>query len=255
MRLTALPALEDNYIWVLAGADGHALVVDPGEAAPVLAAADQGLRPAAVLLTHHHGDHIGGVAALRGRWPTLPVYAPDDARIGIDAVTPVGDGAVLDLPGGRFEALAVPGHTLSHLAYTGAGLLFSGDTLFSLGCGRMFEGSPPQMLASLQRLAALPAATQVCCGHEYTLSNARFALHVDPANEALQRRHQEVQAMRDAARPTLPVTLGDELATNPFLRTATPAIRRAVAGRLGREAVDEVEVFAELRRWKDGFRA
>lgn len=254
MRLTALPAFEDNYIWALAAADGAAIVVDPGDAGPVLEAAAHGLRPAAVLLTHHHADHIGGVAALRARWPQLPVYGPDDPRIAF-AYTELADGAELDLLGSRFAVLAVPGHTRSHLAYVGAGALFCGDTLFSLGCGRMFEGTPPQMLASLRRLAALPGDTLVCCGHEYTLSNARFALQVDPANAALRRRHEEVQAMRTAAQPTLPVPLASELACNPFLRIDTAEVRAAIAARLGRTPVDATEVFAELRRWKDDFRA
>jgi hydroxyacylglutathione hydrolase len=141
------------------------------------------------------------------------------------------------------------------VAYVGHGHLFSGDTLFSLGCGRMFEGTPSQMLGSLQRLAALPGATLLCCGHEYTLANAAFAVTVDPTNAALRQRHQEVQAMRHAARPTVPVSLASEVATNPFLRTASAAIQQAVGARLGRSARDEVDVFAELRRWKDDFRA
>ena len=255
MRLTALPAFEDNYIWALADDDGNAVIVDPGDAAPVLAASERGLCPAGLLITHHHPDHAGGVAALRQRWPALPVFAPDDPRIP-DATERVGEGDRFQLNGWEFQVLSVPGHTLSHIAFHGAeGHLFCGDTLFSLGCGRLFEGTPSQMLASLEHLASLPGDTAVCCGHEYTLANAAFARAVDPANDALRRRTEEAQAMRSADRPTLPSTLALELATNPFLRVDATAIRKAVTARLGRQPVDRAEVFAELRRWKDGFRA
>ena len=254
MRLTALPAFQDNYIWALQAADAHTVFVDPGQAQPVLDAAAQGMQPAAILLTHHHDDHIGGVAELRRHWPQLPVFAPEDERIGL-ACEQVGEGDRVELPGFDFTVLAVPGHTRSHIAFHGHGHLFCGDTLFSLGCGRMFEGMPAQMLASLQRLAALPAQTLVCCGHEYTLGNAVFARHVDPANAALQRRQKEVQDMRSRCLPTVPSLLVDERVCNPFLRTAEAAIVAAVAARLGRAPVDEAETFAELRRWKDGFRA
>ena len=278
MQLQALPAFEDNYIWVLSADDGRALVVDPGEAAPVLAAADRGLIPAAVLLTHHHHDHIGGTAELLRHWPQLPVIAPHDDRIAV-ATRRVGDGDRLELDGWRLEVIGVPGHTLSHIAFhlpggdgdgtgsghthsgsdsppfDGAGLLFCGDTLFSLGCGRLFEGSAAQMLESLQRLAALPDATRICCGHEYTLSNAAFAGVVEPENPALRRRTDEAQTMRDAGRPTLPSTLASELACNPFLRCGQPSVQAAITRRLGRAPRDGVETFAELRRWKDGFRA
>ncbi len=255
MRLTALTAFEDNYIWARVDDEGNAVIVDPGDAAPVLAASGLGLWPAGVLLTHHHPDHCGGVAALRERWPTLPVYAPEDARIP-EATERVGEGSRFKLNNWDFTVLAVPGHTLSHIAFHGAeGHLFCGDTLFSLGCGRLFEGTPTQMLGSLERLAALPGGTAVCCGHEYTLANAAFARAVDPANDALRRRTEEAQAMRIAGRPTLPSALATELATNPFLRVEAPAIHAAVATRLGREPADRVETFAELRRWKDGFRA
>ncbi len=255
MRLIALPAFEDNYIWALVAADGRTVIVDPGRAEPVFAAAErEGLIPSAVLLTHHHADHIGGVAGLQQRWPSLALFGPADERIPADAHQ-VGQGERLSLLGNRFEVLEVPGHTRSHIAFVTDGLLFSGDTLFSLGCGRMFEGTAPQMFDSLQRLASLPGQMRVCCGHEYTLANAAFALHVDPTNAALQRRQQEAQAMRRAARPTLPISLKSELDTNPFLRTNSPAIRAAVAPRAAGALSLEVDVFAELRRWKDEFRA
>ncbi|HET6397759.1 MAG TPA: hydroxyacylglutathione hydrolase [Pseudoxanthomonas sp.] len=253
MRLSALPAFEDNYVWVLDGDQG-ALVVDPGDAAPVLAAAAQGLAPAAVLVTHHHPDHCGGVAALQERWPGLPVFAPDDARIVLDCER-VGDGARLELGGRQVEVLAVPGHTRSHIAYRVDDVLFCGDALFSLGCGRMFEGTAGQMHASLARMAALPGTTRVCCGHEYTLSNAAFALAVEPDNAALARRREQAAAQRRAGQPTLPATIGDERACNPFLRCDVPAVRAAVARRLGRTPADAVEVFAGLRAWKDEYRA
>ncbi|KQQ84962.1 hydroxyacylglutathione hydrolase [Xanthomonas sp. Leaf131] len=255
MRLTALPAFEDNYIWALVAADGRAVIVDPGQAEPVLAAAQRGeLIPSAILLTHHHADHLGGVAELQQRWPALELFGPADERIPADAHK-VAQGERLSLLGCDFDVLEVPGHTRSHIAFVTDGHLFSGDTLFSLGCGRMFEGTAPQMFDSLQRLASLPGETLVCCGHEYTLANAAFALHVDPTNAALQRRQQEAQAMRQAARPTLPISLKSELATNPFLRTSSPEIRAAVAPRVSGALSSDVDVFAELRRWKDEFRA
>lgn len=270
MRLQALSAFDDNYIWTLAFDGSRALIVDPGEAGPVLAAAEHGMTPAAVLLTHHHHDHIGGTATLLQHWPELEVIAPHDERI-TTATRRVGDGDRVLLQGRTFEVIAVPGHTLSHIAFhlrgghhqpgdyqprePGSGLLFCGDTLFSLGCGRLFEGSAAQMVASLARLAALPGDTRVCCGHEYTLSNAAFARVVEPDNRALRRRTEEAQAMRDTGHPTLPSTLAGELACNPFLRCDQPTVQAAVGSRLGREPADVVETFAELRRWKDGFRA
>jgi hydroxyacylglutathione hydrolase len=252
MHLLPLPAFADNYIWTWRDAAGRALIVDPGQAGPVLAAADDGLQPAGILLTHHHDDHIGGVAALLERWPGLAVIAPVDARIPF-ASERVADGDAARIGDWVFETIAVPGHTVSHIAFHGHGLLFCGDTLFSLGCGRLFEGTPAQMLASLERLAALPGTTRVCCGHEYTLSNAAFARVVEPDNPALRRRIEEVQAMRDAGRPSLPSTIAVERGSNPFLRIDMPAVRRAIDTQAGQAIGDRVEAFAALRRWKDGF--
>jgi hydroxyacylglutathione hydrolase len=255
LQLQPLPAFEDNYIWALSGPDGRAVIVDPGDAAPVFAAAQRGLEPVAILLTHHHADHIGGAAALAQHWK-LPCYGPDDERIHDDIrVVRDGDRVTIGELGIHFDVLEVPGHTRSHIAFFGTGHLFCGDTLFSLGCGRMFEGTPEQMLASLDRLAALPADTLVCCGHEYTLANARFAMQVEPQNEALRARFETTQALRREEKPTVPSTLGSELAANPFLRTHAPAVIAAAAQQLGRAPRDRVETFAALRRWKDGFRA
>ena len=255
LKLRAIEAFEDNYIWTLADADGQAIVVDPGDAAPVFAAIDKGLRPVAILLTHHHPDHIGGAEQLLQRFD-VPCYAPVETRIGC-ATHRVGDGDTFDIPelGLHFTTLEVHGHTSSHVAFVDNGFVFCGDTLFSLGCGRMFEGTPEQMLASLDKLAALPPKTQVCCGHEYTLSNGAFASVIEPDNAALQDRLREAHALRDAGQPTVPSTMASELACNPFLRVDAPTVRAAVEKHLGVPCTDRVQVFAGLRRWKDGFRA
>lgn len=254
MRLTALPAFADNYIWCLAADDGAAVIVDPGDAAPVLAATDAGMRPQAILLTHHHDDHIGGVAALQARFPGIRVIAPHEPRIPM-ATERVAGGERVQALGRVFHVVSVPGHTRSHIAFHTDEHLFSGDALFSLGCGRLFEGTPSQLLASLRSLASLPTQLLVCCAHEYTVSNAVFARHVDPANAALRQRHEEALAMRRDDRPTLPVTLAEELNCNPFLRTHTAPVRAAVSAHLGRNITDDVDVMAGLRHWKDGFRS
>ena len=256
MNLIPLPAFSDNYIWLLH--DGQrALVVDPGEAQPVFDALRQhGLRLEAILLTHHHADHTGGVDALREALGA-PVFGPA-GEVVPEPVTPLTEGQVVEALDLRFEVIDVPGHTAGHIAFfcpavSGQPLLFCGDTLFSGGCGRLFEGTPAQMLASLDKLAALPAATRVCCTHEYTLSNLKFALEVDPSNEALQTHAATCRAWRAQGQPTLPSTIALERAINPFLRSRESALREA-ARRFDAHADGEVAVFAALRAWKNEYR-
>lgn len=250
---TALPALADNYIWAVTGAGGNALIVDPGEARPVLEAMEQGLRPRAILVTHHHHDHTGAVQMLAERCGAT-VYAPADERIAVDCVR-VGEGDTVDVDALdlTFRVIEVPGHTLSHVAFVGDGLAFTGDTLFSLGCGRVFEGSHAQMFESLERLAALPSETRICCSHEYTLANAAFALSVEPGNLALIERVAQARKARAEGAPTLPTSLASERQTNPFLRCRQAAVAMRAARQSGCDWSDAVAVFSALRRWKDGF--
>jgi hydroxyacylglutathione hydrolase len=252
MDIVALNAFDDNYIWTLR-AGGFAAVVDPGDAAPVLRhLAASGDRLCAILVTHHHRDHTGGIAELLARHP-VPVWGP--ARLEQVGAKPLADGDRLGLPalGLEFEVLHVPGHTRDHVAYYRRGALFCGDTLFACGCGRLFEGTPAQMHASLARLAALPPDTAVYCAHEYTLSGLRFARTAEPGNPALPGCLAAAQQRLAAHRPTLPSSIGLELATNPFLRLREPKVIAAAAARLGRAPADDVETFAVLREWRDNF--
>jgi hydroxyacylglutathione hydrolase len=256
MELVALPAFTDNYIWMLHDS-ARALVVDPGDAAVVAQALDaRGLALAAILVTHHHDDHTGGVDALRARL-SGPVYGP--ARESIPApYTALADGAHIEVMGMGFEVLDVPGHTAGHIAYLqrppgdAAPLLFCGDTLFSAGCGRLFEGTPAQMHQSLSRLAALPAHTRVCCTHEYTLSNLRFAHAVEPTNRDVAGHTAWCEGERAQGRPTLPSTIERELRINPFLRCDVPAVT-ASARTHGARSDEPAAVFAALREWKNHF--
>ncbi len=236
--------------------ESRALVVDPGDPQPVIKALQRlGVKLDTILVTHHHHDHTGGVNALRDATGAA-VFGP--ARESIpEPLTRLNDGDTLVALGLSFKVLDVPGHTAGHIAFycedlEGSPLLFCGDTLFSGGCGRLFEGTPAQMLASLDKLAALPEATRVCCTHEYTLSNLKFALAVDPHNEVLQRYMKSAQALRDNGQPTLPSTLALERQINPFLRSRQPALIRA-AQSFDAEAHVEVSIFAALRQWKNQF--
>jgi len=261
VQVLAVPAFNDNYLWLIH--DGrHAAVVDPGDAGPILAALERhGLALTAILLTHHHADHIGGVPQLLqqcGGASALPVFGP--AGDGIAAVTrPLTEGDVVNVPGLdlTLTVLDVPGHTRGHIAYVGGGaapMLFCGDTLFAGGCGRLFEGTPEQMAASLDKLAALPPATRVFCAHEYTLSNLRFAAAVDPANAALAERIVADSDKRARGEPTVPSTIALERATNPFLRYREGGIADtlAQAGKVAPGA-PPLAVFAALRQWKNTF--
>lgn len=247
-----IPAFKDNYIWLLRK-DASAAVVDPGDALPVLDVLErEGLSLTTILVTHHHADHQGGVAALLAQH-RAEVFGP--AAESITGITrSLRGGETVRVPGcdADFQVIAVPGHTLGHVAYYGSGCLFCGDTLFAGGCGRLFEGTAAQMLESLARLSALPDETVVYCAHEYTQANLRFALAVEPGNPRLQRRAEEVAVARARGLATVPSTIAIEKASNPFLRCREPevvaAARRRVPG-----ARDELAVFAALREWKNTF--
>jgi hydroxyacylglutathione hydrolase len=260
MDVTPLPAFSDNYLWLLQH-QGRAAVVDPGDGEVVLGALrERRLQLHAILITHHHPDHIGGLARLLEQW-SVPVYGPRAESGKIAGLSELlDDGARLRVLDEEFEVLAVPGHTLGHIAYFSKGdanrppRLFCGDTLFSGGCGRLFEGTPEQMYASLTRLKALPPLTEVYCAHEYTLSNLAFAQAAEPDNPALQQAIARVRALRARKLPSVPSTVGAELAFNPFLRCEEPGLAASAARQGGIDARDPVAVFAALRRWKDGFR-
>ncbi|HUP28624.1 MAG TPA: hydroxyacylglutathione hydrolase [Usitatibacter sp.] len=256
MDIHGVSAFTDNYVWVMAQA-GRAVVVDPGDAAPVQAYLEaQGLELTAILATHHHADHVGGLPALVARWG-CPTFGPAGERIaGLTRTLHEGDR--FDVPGIgiTLEVLDIPGHTAGHIAFVKRGedpLLFCGDTLFACGCGRLFEGTPPMMVASLSKLAALPGATRVFCGHEYTLANIRFAEAVEPGNRELAERRVREAAKRSRGEPTLPSTIALELETNPFLRWTAPEVVAAAERRAGRRLAGPVDVFAEIREWKNNF--
>lgn len=256
LTLIPIPAFADNYLWLLH--DGQqALVVDPGDAAPVQRILqDNGLQLSAILVTHHHADHTGGVDTLRNETGAM-VFGPASEHIP-KPFSPLVEGDEISALGIGFHIIDVPGHTAGHIAYytadmNGKPLLFCGDTLFSGGCGRLFEGTPAQMLASLDKLAALPGNTVTCCTHEYTLSNLRFALAVDPDNQALAAYQAHCKQLREQHQPTLPTSIEQELLINPFLRTRQPALISS-ARHFDAAAHDDTSVFAAIRQWKNQFK-
>lgn len=254
MKIDVIPAFADNYIWCLSSTNSDsAVVVDPGDAAPVINYLQRhGLKLSAILITHKHWDHIGGIQRLIEVYPGIPVYGPRNEMI--DGVTlKVGEGESIELHeiGATFAVLDIPGHTEGHIAYLDEAVLFCGDTLFAAGCGRVFSGTHAQLYASLQRIAALSADTRVYCAHEYTLDNLGFAQWVEPESMALKQRIQRDRANRKAGLPTVPSSLEEELATNPFLRCHIPQVKDAAEKYAGKQLSNGEEVFTAVRNWKD----
>jgi len=251
MNLNSIPAFQDNYIWVLSQDDGKCLIVDPGEAAPILAAiAENNWQPQAILLTHHHHDHVGGVKELTQKFPGLVVYGPQETQ-DKGATHIVKEGDTVDVLGCEFSVIATPGHTLGHVCFFSDPYLFSGDTLFSGGCGRLFEGSPEQMYQSFQKLQSLPDHTVVCCAHEYTLANVKFALSVLPHDRAINEYYREVNELRVKNQKTLPVILKNERRTNVFMRTDDTDLIEEMSKETNLQQPEQR--FAWLRSKKDNF--
>lgn len=248
-----IPAFNDNYIWALIDDAKQAIIVDPGDATPVRQFLKQHqLTLNAILITHKHPDHTGGISALLSAFPKTSVFSNPIEQVALITKS-VSDNDVIHMNGCKFRVIAIPGHTTGHIAYYCNPFLFCGDTLFTGGCGRIFEGTPAQMLESLKKLMILPNDTQVYCGHEYTLLNIKFALHVEPQNIQLQKRFEDTERLRSRNQPTVPSSLQLEKATNPFLRCNEPSIIEAVSRHAGKQLHSEVDVFAELRQWKNVF--
>jgi len=256
IKITPLPAFQDNYIWVLESEEESGLVVvDPGDPVPVINwLQDTGKSLSAIWITHHHRDHTGGILTLVDRYQ-VPVYGP--ANSGIDGIShSVAEGDTLSYGGSVWQVLDVPGHTLDHIVYftpAPSPVLFCGDTLFSVGCGRLSEGTPQQMAAALAKIASLPDNTAIYCTHEYTLANIRFAQAVEPDNLILEGHRLDCEKKRLEGEPTLPSNLGLEKQINPFLRSSQPAVKLSAQRWSNSELHSPVEVFAAVRRWKDGF--
>ena len=265
LTITPVAALSDNYIWVLRRDESsQVVIVDPGESAPVLKyLADNQLQLAAILITHQHYDHTGGVAELLSQYPYIPVIGPNraasDVALSIDLLIPdlftytVGEGDTVFLPEleTKFDVLEIPGHTLDHLAYVGEDLVFCGDTLFGAGCGRLFSGSAQQMTASIAKLAGLPVETKMYCTHEYTVDNLGFAKWVEPENQAILARDEAEMAKQEKGIVTLPSTIGLELETNPFMRLQQPQVKMMAEKYAEKVLTEDWQVFAALREWKD----
>ena len=253
MQTLTIPAFNDNYIWLIS--DGEiAAVVDPGDPAPVLKNLEsKNLKLKYILITHHHMDHVGGIKTLISKYPEVTVFGPDCGRIpGISKVVKESDTVEMGSLG-SYNVMEVPGHTTSHICYYGEGNLYIGDTVFAAGCGRLFEGSPADMVNSFEKIRALPEATNIYCAHEYTLSNIRFAKAVDPDNHDLLERERKCQKLRENGTPTVPFTLEEELKTNPFFRYKDSKIRESASCKSGRAVNDDVTTFAIIRSWKDSF--
>ncbi|MGD8117491.1 hydroxyacylglutathione hydrolase [Vibrio sp. TRT 29B02] len=251
LNIKSIPAFNDNYIWLIENSDRRCAVVDPGDATPVLTyLKEHELNLEAILITHHHNDHIGGVAELVRQFPSVDVVGP--ANEPVPTLTHAVDaGDQIELFDEIFFVLGLEGHTSGHIGYVGDGKLFCGDVLFSAGCGRVFEGTMEQMHNSLNKLAALPEETEVYCAHEYTTSNLAFALAVEPENSQLQQYRDEVNRLRAQNKPTLPTTIRREKWINPFLRTDQPSVIRSVSNRTSQ--TDPLAIFTALREWKNEF--